>query len=275
MGPVFDTDAIGADRDDAVVLITLCPCSRSKPGPQIITGLSVRHRTGYRGHGKEKSRCNGHTECDQSRLAQPPSLADQQPPSNPKSSHEAGVYTLSVYSCHMAHTAQLILGLVEEGPTHGYGLKQRHDHHFQRARPLHVGQIYSTLGRLERDGLVRPAGVEHRAGPDRKLYAITTEGSKATEEWLATPEAPAPHLHPVLYSKVVLSLLTNRDPAIYLDAQRAVHLRRMRELTAIKRSGGLVDKLLADHALFHLEADLRWIDLAADRVEDLANEVSP
>jgi hypothetical protein len=49
----------------------------------------------------------------------------------------------------------------------------------------------------------------------------------------------------------------------------------MRELTAMKRSGGLADKLLADHALFHLEADLRWIDLAADRVEDLADEVSP
>ncbi|MGB7859217.1 MAG: PadR family transcriptional regulator [Acidimicrobiia bacterium] len=174
----------------------------------------------------------------------------------------------------MAYAAQVILGLVEETPTHGYGLKQRHDHHFHRARPLHVGQIYSTLGRLERDGLVRPAGVEHKAGPDRKLYAITSDGIRRTEEWLATPEAPAPHLQPVLYSKVVLSLLTNRDPAVYLNAQRSRHLQRMRELTAMKRSGGLSDKLLADHALFHLEADLRWIDLAADRVGQLADEVA-
>jgi hypothetical protein len=62
----------------------------------------------------------------------------------------------------MALTPQVILGLVEEeSPTHGYGLKRRHEHHFRRARPLHVGQIYSTLGRLERDGLVTLAGVEN------------------------------------------------------------------------------------------------------------------
>jgi DNA-binding PadR family transcriptional regulator len=173
----------------------------------------------------------------------------------------------------MAHVPQVILGLVDEEPAHGYGLKQRHDLHFRRARPLHVGQIYSTLGRLERDGLVRLAGIEQDAGPDRKLYAITEAGSRVTEQWLAAPEQPAEHLQPVLYSKVLLALLTHRDPNVYLDAQRAVHLQRMRELTAMKRSGDLSDKLLADHALFHLEADLRWIDMAADRVKALAKEV--
>jgi DNA-binding PadR family transcriptional regulator len=174
----------------------------------------------------------------------------------------------------MAHTAQVILGLVEEEAAHGYRLKQRHDRHFQRARPLHVGQIYSTLGRLERDGLVRLAGIEQEAGPDRKLYAITDAGGRATEQWLCSPEPPDKHLQPILYSKVVLALLTERDPNRYLDAQRAVHLQRMRELTAMKRSGGLSDKLLADHALFHLEADLRWIDMAADRINALAEEVA-
>jgi DNA-binding PadR family transcriptional regulator len=175
----------------------------------------------------------------------------------------------------MAHTSQVILGLVDEEPSHGYGLKRRHDHHFRRAKPLHVAQIYSTLGRLERDGLVRLASVEHDAGPDRKVYAITDAGRSAFEAWLGTPETPAPHLQPVLYSKVVVALLTRRDPAPFLDAQRGMHLQRMRELTAMKRSGDLSDKLLADYALFHLEADLRWIDLASDRVEALADEVGP
>lgn len=173
----------------------------------------------------------------------------------------------------MAHTAKVILGLVEDHPTHGYELKQRHDHHFHQARPLHVGQVYSTLGRLERDGLVRPAGVEHEGGPDRKLYAITGDGRRTTDEWLSNPEPPAPHLQPVLYSKVVLALLTDRDPIAFLDAQRALHLERMRELTALKRAGGLSDKLLSDHALFHLEADLRWLDLAVDRIGALTEEV--
>jgi DNA-binding PadR family transcriptional regulator len=175
----------------------------------------------------------------------------------------------------MALTPQVILGLVEEeSPTHGYGLKQRHDHHFRRARPLHLGQIYSTLGRLERDGLVTLAGVEHESGPERKLYAITDEGIQATGAWLSKPEAPAPYLQPTLYAKVVLALVTDRDPHPFLDAQRAVHLERMRELTLLKRNGGLSDKLLADHALFHLEADLRWIDLAADRIGELTEDVT-
>jgi DNA-binding PadR family transcriptional regulator len=175
----------------------------------------------------------------------------------------------------MAHSSQVILGLVDEEPSHGYGLKRRHDHHFRHARPLHVAQIYSTLGRLERDGLIRLASVEHESGPERKVYAITEAGKSAFEEWLNTPETPAAHLQPVLYSKVVVALLTRRDPTRFLDAQRATHLQRMRELTKMKRSGDLSDKLLADYALFHLEADLRWIDVAADRVGALADEFGP
>jgi DNA-binding PadR family transcriptional regulator len=175
----------------------------------------------------------------------------------------------------MAHTSHVILGLVDEEPSHGYGLKRRHDRHFRRARPLHVAQIYSTLGRLERDGLVQLASIEHEGGPDRKIYAITDAGRAAFEDWLNTPETPAPHLQPLLYSKVVVALLTSRDPGPFLDAQRAMHLQRMRELTTLKRSGDLSDKLLADYALFHLEADLRWIDLASDRVGALAAEVGP
>lgn len=167
----------------------------------------------------------------------------------------------------------MLLGLVDQSPAHGYRLKQSYDRHFPRGRPLHIGQVYSTLGRLERDGLVRLEGVEQDAGPDRKLYGITGQGHEETSAWLFTPEPPAPHLQPVLYAKVVVSLLTSRDPVPFLDAQRALHLDRMRELTAMKRSGGLGDKLLADHALFHLEADLRWIELASDRIAALAAEV--
>ena len=59
----------------------------------------------------------------------------------------------------------------------------------------------------------------------------------------------------------------------YLDIQRAAHLRRMRELTTLKREGDLIDALLADHSLFHLEADLRWIDMTAVRLPALAEVV--
>ena len=72
-----------------------------------------------------------------------------------------------------------------------------------------------------------------------------------------------PDLQTVLFVKVVLSLMLGRSAERYLDTQRAAHLQRMRELTELKRKGNLVDALLADHGLFHLEADLRWIDLTA------------
>jgi hypothetical protein len=68
--------------------------------------------------------------------------------------------------------------------------------------------------------------------------------------------------------------MLGRPAEEYLDAQRAAHLRRMRELTDLKLQGNLVDALLADHGLFHLEADLRWIDLTAARLAALAEEVA-
>jgi hypothetical protein len=81
----------------------------------------------------------------------------------------------------------------------------------------------------------------------------------------------------VLFAKVVLSLMSGRSAENYLDKQRRAHLQRMRELTDLKRRSGsgegLVDSLLADHALFHLEADLRWIDLTSARLAALAKQV--
>jgi hypothetical protein len=67
--------------------------------------------------------------------------------------------------------------------------------------------------------------------------------------------------------------MLGRPAEEYLDAQRVAHLKRMRELTELKQQGNLVDALLADHGLFHLEADLRWIDLTAARLSALAEKV--
>jgi hypothetical protein len=68
--------------------------------------------------------------------------------------------------------------------------------------------------------------------------------------------------------------MLGRPAEEYLDTQRAAHLQRMRELTELKHNGGVVDTLLADHGLFHLEADLRWIDLTTARLAMLAEEVA-
>jgi DNA-binding PadR family transcriptional regulator len=168
-----------------------------------------------------------------------------------------------------------LLGLLEREPSHGYDLKRDYDAFFGRGKPLPFGQVYSTLGRLARDGKVVMSDVGPGEGPDRKQYVITDVGATEVDTWLTEPVEPEPHLQTILFAKVVLALMLGRPAEQYLDTQRAAHLRRMRELTEVKRGGELVDALLADHGLFHLEADLRWIDLTAARLDTLAEAVRP
>jgi DNA-binding PadR family transcriptional regulator len=166
-----------------------------------------------------------------------------------------------------------LLGLLEREPSHGYDLKRDYDTFFGRGRPLSFGQVYATLARLSRDGKVVMDEVSPGDGPERKRYVITEAGATEVDAWLAEPVEAEPHLQTILFAKVVLALMLDRPAEQYLDAQRARHLARMRELTELRRSGGLVDGLLADHGLFHLEADLRWIDTTTARLDALAKEV--
>ena len=133
--------------------------------------------------------------------------------------------------------------------------------------------MYATLARLLKNGLVEVDGVEPGAGPERKRYAITEAGVTDIERWLSQPEKPEPYLQSTLYAKVVLALLTGRGANELLDAQRAEHLRLMRELTQRRRDGDITDTLICDHALFHLEADLRWLELTAARLDELAGAI--
>ena len=166
-----------------------------------------------------------------------------------------------------------LLGLLEREPSHGYDLKREYDAYFGRGKPLPFGQVYATLARLARDGKAVAGEAEPGDGPGRKRYAITPAGTADVEAWLAEPAEPEPHLQSVLFAKVILALMLGRPAERYLDAQRARHLRRMRELTELKRRGPLVDTLLADYGLFHLEADLRWIDTTSARLSELAEMV--
>ncbi|MFJ6217307.1 PadR family transcriptional regulator [Streptomyces sp. NPDC092296] len=166
-----------------------------------------------------------------------------------------------------------LLGLLEREPSHGYDLKRDYDTYFCRGKPLLLGQVYSTLGRLARDGKVLVGAAEPGAGPDRKRYVITDLGATELETWLTEPVEAEPYLQTELFTKVVLALMLGRDAQAYLDVQRAAHVQRMRELTEVKRSGSLVDKLLADHSIFRLESDLRWIEVTSARLGALAEEV--
>jgi DNA-binding PadR family transcriptional regulator len=170
--------------------------------------------------------------------------------------------------------SRTFLGLLESGPSHGYDLKREYDERFGIDRPVAYGQVYATLSRLLKNGFVAVDGVEAGGGPERKRYAITPDGVADVEMWLGQPEKPDLYLHSTLYAKVVLALRSGRAADEILDTQRAEHLRLMRELTQRKMAGNLADQLICDHALFHLEADLRWLELTAARLDELAGQVA-
>ena len=185
-------------------------------------------------------------------------------------------YLLEVYTEHIVAGMSVpltLLGLLEREPSHGYDLKRDYDTFFGRGKQLPFGQVYATLGRLARDGKVTAGDAEPGDGPDRKRYAITDTGRDEVDAWLTEPVEPEPHLQTVLFAKVTLALMLGKSAESYLNTQRGAHIRRMQELTQLKRTGPLVDVLLADHALFHLEADLRWIDLTSARLKELAEAV--
>lgn len=169
--------------------------------------------------------------------------------------------------------AQALLGLLEAEPAHGYTLKRRYDLHFARVKPLPFGQVYASLARFERDGLAVVTGSEPGAGPQRTTYAITSEGVTSMEQWLVEPEEPTAFASSVLFTKTVLALLSGRPAADVLDAQREVHLARMRELTAARHTADAAELLAITYELNHLDADLRWLEEAGQQLDRLATEL--
>jgi DNA-binding PadR family transcriptional regulator len=166
-----------------------------------------------------------------------------------------------------------LLGLISEGSTHGYDLKQRYDSVFGADRPIAFGQIYATLARMIRDGYIEALGAEPGEGPDRKRYEITAAGRAHLHAWLRSPDTPSPALQSNLFAKTILALMLDDDADALLDVQRLEHLARMRELTHAKREAPLLERLAIDHALFQIEADLRWIDMTSSRLTELRKEV--
>ncbi len=175
----------------------------------------------------------------------------------------------------MSLVAHGLLGLLEDRPKHGYELRRSFDERLASGRPLRSGQVYSTLGRLERDGRVDEVGEEKGPGPERRLYAITEAGVAELERWLSAPEPPETYLQSVLYAKVVVALSSGRSAQAMLDAQRDRHVAEMRALTREKEHTDLAGVVRADFALLHLDADIRWIDLTLARLAQLGKELRP
>jgi len=160
-----------------------------------------------------------------------------------------------------------LLGILAQGPAHGYDLKREHDSRFPAAKPLAYGQVYATLARLERDGDVEIAETAQGGGPERTVYALTPEGRRTLDDWLEHAEPAGPYPADELVRKTITALHLGTDAAGFLARQRAQHMARMRELvqaqTVVVELGA---RIALDHTIAHLDADLRWLETAAARV---------
>jgi DNA-binding PadR family transcriptional regulator len=183
----------------------------------------------------------------------------------------------------------ILLAFVERGVGHGYELKQAIEQAFGDAYPpINVGQIYTTLARLERDGLVCSSHVAQDGRPDKRVYALTDAGRAELDAWFEAP-SDEPKLRDEFYSKLVLGALPpangkqpqtaaaattsvrERSVAVALIArQRARYLQQLRELNelALRQdpTRDVAALLLIEGAMLHLQADLTWLDTCEARL---------
>ena len=160
----------------------------------------------------------------------------------------------------------MLLGVLAEGPAHGYDLKRAHDDRFPGAKPLAFGQVYAALAKLEKDRCVEVVETLRDGGPERTTYALTEAGREALRGWLSETEPAGPYAADELVRKAVVALRVGADAAGYLARQRAVHLEAMKRLLAVQdEASDVASRIVIDHAISHLDADLRWLESAAKR----------
>lgn len=167
-----------------------------------------------------------------------------------------------------------ILGLLADQPLHGYEVKTRFEALFGGAWDLNIGQVYTTLQRLERDHMVVDTGERGDRGKHR--YRLTEEGESALQDWLSAPEAEPDQLRQTIYLKLLLiGRLVNGNLQTLLARQRRAYLQRLKDLGELERQARLGDRddlvLLIKGAVLHTEADLKWIDVCEEELGAIHN----
>lgn len=159
---------------------------------------------------------------------------------------------------------QSLLAILDQGPCYGYQLRSEFDRRTGSTWPLNVGQIYNTLERLERDGLVV------RGEPDAQghvYWEITPAGSAEVAEWLASPVVRSQGTRDELAVKLaVAATLPGVDVAAVIESQRSTSSQQLQNLQRARNSGAddspeaLVWSLVIDSMIFQAEAEMRWLD---------------
>lgn len=166
---------------------------------------------------------------------------------------------------------QSLLAILDQGPCYGYQLRSEFDRRTGSTWPVNVGQVYSTLDRLERDGLVTR---DESDAEGQIHYAITAAGSAEVALWLGSPVARAGAARDELAIKLAIAVtLPGVDIASVIQVQRTATLSTLQDLTRTKRTTDepesaeeLAWLLVVDSMIFAAEAEVRWLDHSEARL---------
>ncbi|GAA4775442.1 PadR family transcriptional regulator [Citricoccus nitrophenolicus] len=163
-----------------------------------------------------------------------------------------------------------LLALLTQGPRYGYQLRAAFEECTGSTWPLNIGQVYTTLDRLERDGLVEDLGDD---GAGHRHYALTASGRAEAADWFVQPSRPQNPPRNELAIKLALAVTTpGVDVERLIQAQRSATVRALQDYTRAKRTAGggaetgsgpdtdLAGLLVLESLIFTAEAEIRWLD---------------
>jgi DNA-binding PadR family transcriptional regulator len=166
---------------------------------------------------------------------------------------------------------ELFLTLLSGRSAYGYELRQTLEREFGDLLPaLNGGQVYTTLARLERDGLIvgRDVPTDSRG---KRVYSLTDAGRTVLSDWIETP-VPGARLKDEFFMKLVLVAGAGlAEPRKLVEGQRREYLQSLRDLDGLleTRAKSAITELLVEGAILHLKADLEWLDLIEQRIPEV------
>ena len=174
---------------------------------------------------------------------------------------------------------QALLALLEQGPMYGYQLRVEFENRTGSTWPLNVGQVYTTLNRLERDGFVEGEGVDDEG---HVVYRITDTGRSEVAAWFTTPVARTQPPRDELAIKLALAVtVPGVDVGTVIQRQRTATMTALQDYTRLKRAGraarpagpdDMAWSLVLDSLVFSAEAEIRWLDHCEARLRRAAHE---
>ncbi len=174
-----------------------------------------------------------------------------------------------------------LLGLLAQRPCHGYELHSTLLSIVggQENWDLKPAQIYTTLSRLEKIGLVRQAGLDKESGPEKRIYAITPKGKEEVSRWFQEGVAED-HVRDEFFIKLMIALALEEVNAIeIIRIQRNTLYQQLHNVTHqredTKPDQDLARVLMLDKTVMHLEADLRWLEMIEGRLDEVAHQPIP